>query len=75
MIRRNQARSTSAMCRTRPSSDNVDDGTAALRSSSSERSSHFIASVARWKSRKARNISRSPATDEISGRSVTTRRD
>ena len=46
--RRNQARSTSAMCRTRPSSESVDGGIDRRRSSSSLSPSHFRARVARW---------------------------
>ena len=40
-----------------PSSDSVDGGIDRRRSSSSERPSHFRASVARWKSRKTRRVS------------------
>ena len=48
--RRNQARSTSAMCRTRPSSVR-DDGVVRRRRSSSDSPAHFSARVSRWKSR------------------------
>ncbi len=46
--RRNHVRSTSAMWRTKASSDRVDGGIDAARSSSAASPSHFIASVARW---------------------------
>ena len=57
--RRNQDRSTSAMCRTNDRSDS-DDGVVRRRSSSSVRPAHFSARVSRWKSRSARSSSRSP---------------
>src|SRR5437764_3563964 len=69
---RNQTRSTSAICRTSPSRDKVDGGLAARRRSSSDRSSHFKARVARWKSRYRRSISRSFPVVGGFGRSVVT---
>lgn len=46
--RRNQARSTSAMCRTRASSDSVDGFIDRSRSCSSLSPAHFMARVSRW---------------------------
>jgi hypothetical protein len=49
---RNQAPSTSAMCRTMPSSDRFDGGTGASASCSPVSPAHFHSSVARCQSRK-----------------------
>uniref|UniRef100_Q7M0K5 Hypothetical 5.8K protein (kan 5' region) n=1 Tax=Streptomyces griseus TaxID=1911 RepID=Q7M0K5_STRGR len=45
--RRNQARSTSARCRTRASSDKVDGGIDRSRNASSSSPAHFMARVSR----------------------------
>ncbi len=47
IARRNQVRSTSAMCRASPSSVSVDGGADRRLSSSSDSPAHFIANVAR----------------------------
>ena len=52
-VRRNQERSTPAMCRRSPSSDSVEGSTARRRICSTESPEHFRASVARCHSRKA----------------------
>lgn len=58
-VRRNQARSTSAMCRTSPSSDSAEGGEDFVRSCSVVSPAHLASSVARWKSRWPRSDSRS----------------
>jgi hypothetical protein len=58
---RNQIRSTPAMCRTRPSSDSVDGGTARSLSCAVVNPEHFDARVSRWKSSQPSRALRSPA--------------
>src|SRR6266516_5632123 len=57
--RRNQPRSTSAMCRTRPSSEIVDGSTARRASCPASSPSHFSCSVSRWQRRNSLSVVRS----------------
>src|SRR6516165_10002808 len=67
---RNHHRSTSVMCRTRPSSVRPDGGTACSLSCSAVRPEHLLSSVPRCQSSQASSVSRSPATRGGSGRST-----
>ena len=57
--RRNQPRSTSAMCRTRPSRDIVEGSTARRASCPASSPSHFSCSVSRWQRRNSLSVVRS----------------
>src|SRR6266568_2285036 len=59
---RNHHRSTSVMCRTRPSRDSLEGATARRLSWSAVSPAHLVSNVARWKSSHACSCSRSPAT-------------
>src|SRR5580692_4961829 len=67
---RNQFRSTSARCWTRPVIVKPDGGTGVSAACSSSRPSHFIARVARWKSSQLSSVVRSSAFRGGMGRSM-----